>query len=169
MQNIYNTHTLDTIMNCEMCGKDGPLFTTAVETTTLKLCKNCSSMGKVLAGPPPAPVKQKAKRAATAGAAPMRAAEPETVTVIVGDHATRIRKARERLGLTQKEFALKLNEKESVVSKLESGGHEPSLDLCRKLERLLHITLVEEQEAEKTVSGGAGMGGAMTIGDLIKK
>ena len=132
-------------------------------------CKNCSVMGKVLAGPPPIPVKHKAKQATHAGASPLRTTTPETVLAIVSDHATRIRKAREKLGLTQKEFALKINERESVVSKLESGGHEPSLDLCRKLERLLRITLVEEQEAETTVRGGAGLGGAMTIGDMFKK
>ncbi len=155
-------------MNCEMCGKDAPLFTTIVETTTLKLCKNCSSMGKVLSGPPPAPIK---KKAASHAAPPsqLRAVEPEVVTSIVADYAVRIRKARDRLGLTQKEFALKINEKESVVSKLESGAHEPSLDLCNKLERLLHIRLIEEQEAEKTTGGSVASSGPMTIGDLLKK
>jgi putative transcription factor len=152
-------------MNCEMCGKDGPLFTTLVEGITLKLCKNCSSMGKVLSGPVPVMTKAKPGKPV---AAP-RVQEPETVLTLVDDHAARIRKARERLGLTQKEFALKLNEKESVISKLESGTLEPSLDMARKLERLLHIRLVEEQEQEKAVRGQAASSGTMTIGDMLKK
>jgi putative transcription factor len=142
-----------------MCGKDAPTSPTLLEGTTLQLCEKCGKYGKVLAPPKAAMQKQAQKQHI------VRAAEPSFA--VVDDYAERIRKARARLGLTQKEFALKLNEKESVLQKLENGSHEPSIDLARKLERLLHITLVEEEKEEKTVAA-KDAGGGMTIGDLVK-
>ena len=143
-------------MNCEMCGKEGPVAPTRVEGSTLQLCDKCGKYGQVLARPS-VPINKKSIS---------RTAEPSLG--IVTDYAARIRKARERAGLTQKDFAMKLNEKESVIHNLEASHLEPPLDLARKLEKLLRITLIEEEQggvvtAAKTENRG------LTIGDLLKK
>ena len=59
----------------------------------------------------------------------------------------KVREARERLGLTQEQFGAKINEKVSVVHKLESGAMIPPDDLVRKLERTLKVRLIARPEA----------------------
>jgi putative transcription factor len=144
-------------MNCEMCGKEGPVAPTLLEGTTLHLCEKCGKYGKVLAPP----------RMMTSKAVVKQPRAPDPTFGIVEDYADRIRRAREKLGLSQKEFAARLNEKESIIHKLETGSHEPPIELARKLEKLLRIALVQEDKDEK-VAIGKGQIGGMTIGDLIK-
>ena len=62
--------------------------------------------------------------------------EEEIIRLVVGDFATRVRKAREKLGLKQEDFAKKIKEKESIVHKLETGEFKPNLDLAKKLEKI---------------------------------
>ncbi|EQD39031.1 transcriptional regulator, XRE family, partial [mine drainage metagenome] len=57
------------------------------------------------------------------------------------DWARRIRSAREALGWTPDDLGRKLNEKKSVVLKLESGNFRPPDALVGKLERLLKVRL----------------------------
>jgi len=141
---------------CEMCGKSGPLYTAMVEGTQLKVCENCGKFGRVLAKPQV--VQKKALSQAT----------PELVEELVEDYAKLIREARERQNLTQKDFALKLNEKESAVQKWESESMAPSIDTAKKLERLLKIKLVVK-EAPETAVLEKKASGPLTIGDLLIK
>jgi putative transcription factor len=87
--------------------------------------------------------------------------------LVVQDYAQRIRGKRESMGLTQEKFAQQLNEKESVIHHLEVGKGGMSLDLARKLERKLGITLVEQYE-DSTEKIKKTDNVALTIGDLIK-
>ncbi len=137
---------------CEMCGKELPLFIAIVEGAEVQVCANCGKFGNVLRRP-------------VAKAAPKKAVQ-EVIDTVVEDYAERIRKAREKLGKTQKEFALMLTEKESVVQHIESGGMTPSIDMARKLEKLLKIQLVEEEKQE-VVDAKAKPSGPLTIGDLL--
>lgn len=146
-------------MHCELCGKDTGLFTAIVEGTQLRVCAGCGRFGKVLS---------RAQPPAARKSAPVKQ-EPVMIEQIVGDYAQRIRTARERHSMTQEEFAKRIMVKESLVHKMETSHFEPPLDLARKLEKLLRITLVEIRE-ESTVqttkeeSRPAGL----TIGDILK-
>ena len=94
----------------------------------------------------------------------------EIVDIIVSDYAKRIRQAREKLGLTQKDFAMKISEKESVLHKLETGAIEPSIETAKKLEKTLKIKLVEQREEEnEVVQAGKKEAEGFTIGDMLKK
>ena len=139
---------------CEMCGKDTELFRAIVEGSELTVCASCGKYGKMLQKP----VMHAAK------AAVQKAPEPSEV--VVSDYAQRIRSAREKSGMTQKEFALKLNEKESIIHKLENGLFVPPIDLAKKLERLLRIKLVEIEQEEKPEAAKKSSG-PLTIGDII--
>ena len=55
--------------------------------------------------------------------------------------------AREALTWNPEELAKRLNEKKSVVLKIESGGFHPPDALVRKLEHLLKVRLRAEPEA----------------------
>ena len=150
-------------MNCDMCGKDTQLLKAIIEGTELKVCKDCSKFGKVI-GKIAEPVKEKKKKYVEE-----KEAEPEIVDGIVPDYASKVKNARESMGMKQEELAKKLNEKESVIHKIETGHYEPNLTLARKLEKFLKISLVESYEIEKEKNAKkASPEGHLTIGDLIK-
>jgi putative transcription factor len=62
------------------------------------------------------------------------------------DWAKRIRTAREKLAWTPEDLGKKLNEKKSVVLKIESGSFHPADAMVRKIERLLKIRLRADPE-----------------------
>ncbi|RLG76532.1 MAG: TIGR00270 family protein, partial [Thermoprotei archaeon] len=62
---------------------------------------------------------------------------------LVDDYAERIRRARERLGWSQKVLALKVKESENTIKRIESGKLRPTIELARKLEEVLSIKLLE--------------------------
>lgn len=168
-------------MICEMCGKQSEYTKTiSIEGTQLKVCKECSRFGESSDG--------KGGKKAAAGAAPSKAMvaerlqarerrmrtrdvyqEEETTAVdLVTEYAHVIRDARMAKNLKQEELAAKLNERASVVAKLESGSIRPSDTLIKKLEKELGVKLTEKVSVVKTESGHSS-GKALTLGDLIKK
>jgi putative transcription factor len=155
-----------------MCSSDKKDYKIEVEGTVLNVCEKCSSYGRIIDKVKQvATPKQKKKEAKLAMEAEADAKKTtETVQLIVPDYSELIRKAREKTGMTQKDFGKKINEKESMVHKLESSQMKPSIELARKLEKLLRIRLVEEIELEsgKEKEDDGKPAGELTIGDLIK-
>jgi len=148
-------------MTCDMCGSVGTLYKTIIESAELNVCHDCSKFGKVI-GIVKEEISEKIKKDAID-----KEQEKEVLEVIAEDFADKIKNRREQLGLTQKDFAKKLNEKESIIHKIETGSFAPPLSLARKLEKFLHIKLVEEHEEKHEKSAKAEMS-SFTIGDLIK-
>lgn len=139
---------------CELCGKEAPLITAIVEGTQMTVCQNCGKFGKVIQKP----VGHLFQKVVVS--------TPETAEVVVSNYAQLIRQAREKSGMTMKEFAMTLNEKESIIHKLENSQFVPPINMAKKLEKLLHIKLVEIEEEEETESSGKSSG-SFTIGDII--
>ena len=85
---------------------------------------------------------------------------------LLEDFPQKIRRARESRGWKQADLGAKINERVSVIAKLESGAITPGDDLVRKLERELGIKLKERVQpiAVKKQAAGAGI----TLGDLVK-
>jgi len=144
-----------------MCGKEAELFKATVEGTQLNVCKSCSRYGKVLkkviepAKQMPKPIKK------------IEIVQKEEVEeIIVENYPALIKDKRESLGLKQEELAKKLNERESLIQKVESGHMRPSIKLAKKLERFLGIELVEEFK-RKAFESNKKSSGPLTIGDLI--
>jgi len=154
--------------SCEMCGATGQMFVAIIEGAQLSVCEKCSALGKVIKQVQSAAPREKKKTVSSARPMP----QTRIIHVIVGDYAKRIRQAREKSGLSQKEFAMKLNERESLIQHLENGQSKPAVDIARKLERLLGIKLIEEMK-EEVASGDdeeekAPDTGTLTLGDVIK-
>lgn len=147
---------------CELCGKETSLFKAAIEGTDMLVCSNCAKFGQIKEMPQAPAAFKNFSRASLP--------EPalETAETIVSDFAKKIRQAREKLCLNQEDFAKKINEKESLLHKLETGAFEPSLPLARKLEKLLSIKLIEKFE-EKKVTFAKESSESMTLGDFIKR
>jgi putative transcription factor len=141
-------------MLCEMCGKE--VATTArvrIEGTVLQLGPECEKFGTRL-DPPVVAVAPASGRAAVAPGTPAtrtaaggRRLEERDLYTEIGelelapDWPKRVRVAREALNLTPEDLGKKLNEKKSVVLKLESGGFRPPDALVRKVERILKTRL----------------------------
>tara|TARA_Y100000310_G_scaffold295904_1_gene327700 strand:- start:10602 stop:11039 length:438 start_codon:yes stop_codon:yes gene_type:complete len=142
-------------MNCEMCGKliENP-YIGEVENVVMQLCKNCSAFGNVIERPK----KQiKIKK--------IIKPKEEIIETIIENSNEIIKKARESKGLKQKDLAMKIAVKESIIHKIESGSLELNIDLAKKLERFFNIKLIEnfKEEHKKVDLKGEGL----TIGDLL--
>lgn len=87
---------------------------------------------------------------------------------VAADYDDRIRNARESAGLSQEDLAKQLNEKASVIRKLERGEILPSDDVQSKLEKSLGISLVEGEDAEDS-EWSSESSGTMTLGDVVKR
>lgn len=149
-------------MACDMCGAKTKLFRTKIEGTEMTVCRECSKYGNVIAE-----VKEfrreKRKKVQTQSHEP----DKELLQVLIENFHNIIKEGREKLNLTQKDFAQKIGEKESVVHKLETGSFEPNMNLVRKLEKFLKIRLVEQHEEVRTKSSET-KNNTFTIGDFIK-
>ena len=143
-----------------MCGASGKLYKTIVEEAELSLCENCSKFGKVVSVVKEDNTNVNSTKVYTEPAT-------ETMDILVEDYAEKIRKKRGSLGLNQKEFAKKINEKESLIQKIESGHFEPSIDLAKKIESFLKIRLIEEYK-EMYEKQAQTKSESFTIGDIIK-
>jgi len=157
---------------CELCGADVPrLKNVAIDATILSVCSDCSRFGDEVATPalrqstmPPiiAQRLEMRQRRMTPRDVYTQAGELE----LADDFPQRIRQAREARGWKQADLGAKINERVSVIAKLESGTISPGDALVRKLERELGIKLKER--VEPVAAKKPAVGGGVTLGDLIK-
>lgn len=143
-------------MLCEMCGEEVESTSRVrVEGSVLRLCSECARFGTVLDPPAvPATVNVPGRPMRTPRVAPVRSASqrgeerdlfsemPELE--LAADWPKRIRGAREARQWTPEDLGKRLNEKKSVVLKLESGSFRPPDALVRKLEHMLGVRLRAE-------------------------
>ena len=149
-------------INCDLCGKTSESLAKAIiEGVSLDVCNDCAKFGKIISLPKrPSPKEQHMQ-------IQKREERREKTELIAEDYPEIIKKKRESMGLTQKDFAIKINEKETVVSKLEAGSFTLPLPLARKLEKILGVKLVENYE-EKHESVKTSKHEGFTLGDFIK-
>ena len=154
---------------CEMCGKKvSNLKTVLIEGSMLNVCPNCARFGK--------PVKPEiaATPVEIAQRLELREKRLRTKNVfenieneLVDDYAKKIRDARTKMNLTPEELGKRINEKKTVITKIESKSMRPDENLIKKLETTLNIKLMEKPKPEKVETKRTG--GELTIGDLIKR
>lgn len=88
---------------------------------------------------------------------------------VAQDYDDRIRQARESRDLSQEDLAKKLNEKASLIRKLERGSMLPSDDVQRKLERELDVDLSESGAMGDEEWDSGGDAGGYTLGDVVER
>jgi putative transcription factor len=118
------------------------VYLAEIEGTSMHVCTECSRFGKTKGKTNVRVVVEEKKRKETT----------EPVYVFAQGYGTMVKKAREKLGLKQEEMAKKLNERESTLHNIESEHFKPSIELARKLEKSLHISIVEEIKDEQNSS-----------------
>jgi len=124
---------------CEVCGKEiyGKGKYVDIDGAVMLVCEACSKLGRIVNPPKKTPPKKMVKKIQESF---------EEDKILKKDYHTIIRKARERLGLSQEELAQRIKEKSSVIKLLEAGKLQPDDNLTKKLERFLRIELYEEYE-----------------------
>nr|WP_241430886.1 multiprotein bridging factor aMBF1 [Natronolimnohabitans innermongolicus] len=86
------------------------------------------------------------------------------------DYDDRVRKARENKGLSQSDLANELNEKSSLIRKIERGDTLPSDRVQSKLERFLEVDLnAEGASSDDSEWSGGSASGSYTLGDVVKR
>ena len=159
-------------MICELCGAEVPRTkNVAIEGTVLAVCTNCAKFGDEVMTPvvrrssmPPVIAERLEAR--------QRRLTPRDVYAqggteeLADDFPAKIRRAREERGWKQADLGAKINEKVSVIAKLESGAMTPGDVLVRKLEKELGIRLKERVEPVASKKQTASP--TLTLGDLIK-
>ena len=93
----------------------------------------------------------------------------DDVEELATDYDERIRKGREEAGLSQEDLARELNEKASLIRKLERGEMLPSDEVQKKLERKMGISLSEAAGQEETEWSSDSEAGSYTLGDVVER
>ncbi len=86
---------------------------------------------------------------------------------VVSNYPELIRESRERLGYSHEDLGKKINEKESVLRKIETGKMSPNDQLISKLEHTLKIKLLVPVGEEK-VPLPKTAAQELTLGDVMK-
>lgn len=151
-------------MRCEICGKKivGKPLKTKIDSSVMEVCRECSKFGKIIREPT-TPRKKSFRKPQKRSRRPM-----DTVYEVVEDYGRILRSEREKRDWSREDLAERINEKVSVINRIETERMEPDIKLARKLERLLKIKLLEKFEADDLEkSEGGGFRGA-TIGDIAR-
>jgi len=141
------------ISECEVCGSKDANRKTKIDNAVLTVCDECVKFGEEIAV-----VEIKAAKKI------IPRLEGLEQSVKSNFHLT-IKNERVKRNLTQEELAKKLNEKASVMKRIEDGW-EPPLNTIKKIERFFNIKLTEEVE-EKRVETKASKA-ELTIGDVVE-
>jgi putative transcription factor len=159
-------------MRCEMCGKEVPyLKTVLIEGAVLHVCEECAKFGKEIS--PKEAKKYERPSSAISERLEMREKRMrekdvlEEEEVLDPDYPDKVRAARMRLGMTQEELAKRINEKHSVIAKIEHGDLVPDEALRKKLEKTLEISLTVKVKPVHVAKKNEQRRG-LTLGDLIK-
>jgi len=154
------------ITYCEICGMPivGRPYYAEVDGVEMVLCASCylkltrSGRARPLRRPKPVRQASTSRRRAARGVADLE---------IVEDYDYKIRSAREAKGLTTAELASKLRVSEALLRKIEQGKLKPSIELARKMERILGVKLVVPVEEPEVEAEEQPLPEYPTFGDVV--
>lgn len=145
---------------CELCGrKIEHAYIIEVEGVELRVCAQCAAGKHIIEEPksaPHAPIKAQAK------------AKDSEDYEIAENYGSMIHEARERMKLPLKVLAEMLNEKETLLLRVEEQKTLPSNELVKKLEKALSIKLTVQQQAGDTAHSHSSEGRA-SLGEFLTK
>jgi len=167
---------------CEMCGTEvASLTTVKVEGAEIEVCDDCTSFGTEVRTESSSSSSTKYSTSSSGsssggsgssggGSSSKRRRRDmfDQMDEMAQDYDERIRRGRESAGLTQEELANALNEKASLIRKLERGDVLPSDEVQNKLERKLDISLVESAGGDEEWES-EGSAGTTTLGDVVRR
>jgi putative transcription factor len=156
-------------MQCELCGADikGYPKRVRIEGAELQVCLQCSKYGKEVQQTRPPEVRKTIPGASTAH--PTLRSRRDVFDLIKGElvegYNERIRAARMQKGLSQKDLAMAIKERELLIKRIEKGDLIPEDTVRKKIEQVLEISLLDTGVEETKVKGRGRV--TTTLGDLI--
>ncbi|MDS0478009.1 multiprotein bridging factor aMBF1 [Natrinema sp. 1APR25-10V2] len=180
------------MVQCEMCGAEtSSPKTIKVEGAKLDVCSNCTDFGTEVKQTSTSSTSTKystgssssssggggqsssssAGSTSSGGSSQRRRSDMfDDMDELATDYDDRVRNARESKGLSQSDLANELNEKASLIRKIERGDTLPSDRVQSKLENYLEIELSAEGSSggDSEWSGGSSTG-SYTLGDVVKR
>lgn len=126
-----------------------------MEDTILEVCEDCLKYGELIETKPIRMEKFKE----------IPIVKEEEI-VIIDNYGKKIIEAREKIKLAREEFAKKINEKESVIKRVENEEMKPDDKLAEKIEKFLEIKLRVPYEIKKIET--KPIKGELTIGDVVE-
>jgi putative transcription factor len=174
------------MVQCEMCGAETDSPTAVkIEGAEIDVCDDCAEFGTEVRQPASESASTKYSTGSSddgssassggggasgsSGGSTSRAPDMfDDMEEVAQDYDERIRSAREASGLSQEELAKELNEKASLIRKLERGSMLPSDSVQSKLERRLDIALTEGGVEDTEWEGGSASG-EYTLGDVVQR
>jgi len=173
------------MVQCEMCGAEtASPKTIKVEGAELDVCDNCADFGTEVKTQQSSSTSTKYSTSSSSGQSSTSTGSAgssggsrsrrkdmfDDMEEIAPDYDDRIRNARESTGQSQEDLAKELNEKASLIRKLEHGDILPSDSVQKKLEKKLDISLTTGSAGadDEEWSGGSSTG-SYTLGDVVKR
>jgi len=160
------------MVKCELCGAEirGAVYRIVLEGAELFVCSRCARGRTVVAvlNLSQSSGTRAARRAIAVRR--QRASEADEYVVVEG-YGEVVRKAREKMGLTREALAAMVGEKESTIRRIEAEQLEPTLQLARKLEKVLKVKLLERVSEGLTSFEDVSEdyhGYSLTLGDVAE-
>ena len=126
---------------CEICGAQirGKVQYIIIGDSKLSVCKGCARYGRVVAEREE--VKEGSEHVVLTKAKKRlyEKMDHDLEEEIEENYGWKIKEAREKAGLKQAELAQKINEKQSLLRKIENEEIIPSEELMRKISRVLNL------------------------------
>ncbi len=163
-------------MECEICGKPVPEnnpIRAKIEGSVVIVCKECSKLGTIQKAPPkPKYVKQNKPRKQNNNSNRNRnksySRREEPSEELIEDFSFEVRKARESRDWSREELGKKINERVSVITRIETGKMTPDIKLTKKLEKALDIKLLEKVDNIDLNQFINNSSGERTLGNIMK-
>ncbi|PSP80086.1 TIGR00270 family protein [Halobacteriales archaeon QS_1_68_20] len=178
------------MVQCEMCGAEtSSPNTIKVEGAELDVCGDCTDFGTEVRQQESSSTSTKYSTSSNSGGSSGGSTRSgrssssdgggggrsrgsdmfDDVEELAADYDDRIRRAREQTGLSQEDLAKELNEKASLIRKLEQGSMLPSDSVQQKLERKLDVSLTSTGGTEDTDWESDSPSGSYTLGDVVER
>ncbi|MHC1593243.1 MAG: multiprotein bridging factor aMBF1 [Methermicoccaceae archaeon] len=154
--------------NCEICGRAirGRAVRVLIEGAELEVCQQCSSFGtETRKAPPPRASVGSTRPSPNLTRRPRRDVF-STLEELVDDYPELVRGARAARGLSQEKLAETINEKVSLIKKIERGEFVPDDKVIKKLEHELDIKLTAPPSKQEMEGPPPSQG--TTLGDVVR-
>ena len=159
-------------MECEICGKPVPEnnpIRAKIEGSVMVVCKECSKLGKIQKAPPkPKYVKQNKNKKQSNTRNKVYSRNEEPSEELIEDFSFEVRKARESRNWSREDLGKKINERVSVITRIETGKMTPDNKLTKKLEKALDIKLLEKVDNIDLNQFINNSSGERTLGNIMK-
>ncbi|QPV63040.1 TIGR00270 family protein [Halosimplex litoreum] len=176
------------MVQCEMCGSEtSSPNRVKVEGAELDVCDECTDFGTEVKQQSSSSASTKystsssgssssssgssssGSSSSSGGSSQRRRDMFDEMDELAQDYDETVRSAREAAGMSQEDLARKLNEKASLIRKIERGDTLPSDDVQRKLESALEVDLSAGGTTDESEWSSGSSTGEYTLGDVVER